>query len=85
MQYYSDKQRHVVCIPYSIPNLHAMAQALGIKRSWYHIHPYPHYDIPKYLQQHVADHSFVVSPKRILEIVKGNGEYTDARQIQQRN
>jgi len=24
-----------------------MAKLLGIKRCWFHAHPYPHYDMPK--------------------------------------
>lgn len=40
--------RHLVCVPYSVENLHAMADALGIKRCWFHADAsYPHYDIPE--------------------------------------
>jgi hypothetical protein len=46
-RYFCDRGRHLVCRPYGIPELHAMAQALGIKRCWYHGGKHPHYDIPK--------------------------------------
>jgi len=36
MKSYFDKHRHLVCLPYSIANLHAAAAALGIKRCWFH-------------------------------------------------
>jgi hypothetical protein len=41
--YVCDNVRHLVCTPYSIKNLHAMADALGISRSWFQ---HDHYDIP---------------------------------------
>lgn len=31
MKYYSDNQRHLVCLPYSVENLHIMAESLNIK------------------------------------------------------
>lgn len=71
--YYCDHQRHLVCRPYSIANLHDMAQGLGIKRCWFHPGRLAHYDIPK---TRVADvqanvKTKVVSPKDILRIIKG--------------
>ena len=44
MKYYCDDQRHLVCIPYSIENLHKMAEDLNINKCWFHKN---HYDIPK--------------------------------------
>ena len=34
--YVTDGKRHLVCIPYSTENLHAMATDLGIGRHWFH-------------------------------------------------
>lgn len=34
---------HLICVPYSIENLHRMAVDLGIHRCWFHK---DHYDIP---------------------------------------
>jgi hypothetical protein len=44
LKYYCDDMRHLVCVPYSIENLHKMADDLNIKRCWFHK---DHYDIPK--------------------------------------
>lgn len=45
MKYYCDHSRHLICIPYTIDNLHLMADDLGINRCWFHNSKYPHYDI----------------------------------------
>lgn len=39
--------RHLICVPYTIANLHQMAKELGIKRCWFHAGRHPHYDMPK--------------------------------------
>ena len=44
MKIYCDDKRHLVCIPYSVQNLHRMAEDLGIRKCWFHKN---HYDIPK--------------------------------------
>jgi len=36
MIYLTDRKRHLICIPYSIENLHKMAKELNIKRCWFH-------------------------------------------------
>ena len=68
--YFTDINRHLVCVPYSRDNLHKMADELGIKRCWFHK---DHYDVPKKLVVHVRDRSIFVSPRKILEIIKGRG------------
>lgn len=73
MQYYCDSARHLVCVPYSIENLHKMAEDLNIKRCWFHSGAsYPHYDIPKRRIKEIQDKCEVVSSRVILQIVKGN-------------
>ena len=47
LEYITDGQRHLICLPYKVEYLHVMAAELGIKRCWYHAGTYPHYDIPK--------------------------------------
>jgi hypothetical protein len=54
-----------------VENLHLMAAELNIKRCWYHSGSYPHYDIPKRRVAEIQARCQVVSPRRILEIVKG--------------
>lgn len=74
LQYFCDAQRHLVCVPYTLENLHRMAQELGVKRSWFHSGAsYPHYDIPKQRIDEISARCTVVSPREILRIVKSNG------------
>jgi FMN phosphatase YigB (HAD superfamily) len=70
MEYYYDLQRHLVCKPYSIENLHLMAEDLGIKRCWFHK---DHYDIPKRRIQEIAKKATLVTPKEIASIVNRYG------------
>ncbi len=67
MKYYCDKQRHLVCVPYSIENLHLMAKDLGIKKCWFHKN---HYDIPKKRIDEISSKCEIVSPREILSIIK---------------
>jgi hypothetical protein len=69
-KYLCDNGRHLVCLPYSLENLHAMADALNIKRCWFHNTKYPHYDIPKKRIAEIQAKCEVVSPKQILCIIK---------------
>lgn len=67
LHYFCDEKRHLVCVPYSIENLHKMAEDLGIKRCWFHRN---HYDIPKRRVKEIKDKCIVVSPRTILDIIK---------------
>lgn len=67
MNYLTDKQRHLICEPYSIDNLHKMADDLNIKRCWFHKN---HYDIPKKRIKEIEAKCEIVSPKVILSIIK---------------
>lgn len=72
MKYFCDEMRHLVCVPYTVENLHEMARNLGIKRRWWHSGAsYAHYDIPKRRFAEIASKCSVVSPREILKIVKG--------------
>jgi hypothetical protein len=68
MEYYCDKQRHLICKPYSFVNLHLMAEDLGIKKCWFHK---DHYDIPKRRIAEITEKCEVVSPKTIVRMIKG--------------
>lgn len=71
MKFYCDKERHLVCVPYSVENLHEMARQLGIKRCWFHNHQdHPHYDIPKRRIEEISSRVEVVSSREILRIVQ---------------
>lgn len=71
MKYYCDNQRHLVCIPYSIENLHKMAKELNINQCWFHKSKYPHYDIPKRRIKEIQEKCKIISSKDILKICKG--------------
>ena len=66
--FYCDNKRHLVCVPYSIENLHRMAMYLEINRCWFHK---THYDIPKMRIKEIQAKCRVVSPKDIVRIIKG--------------
>jgi len=67
MEYYCDNKRHLVCKPYSVENLHKMADELGIKKCWFHKN---HYDIPKRRIDEIKNKCKEVSPREILKIIK---------------
>jgi len=70
MQYFCDNKRHLVCVPFSIENLHLMADRLNIKRCWFHGKNKPHYDIPKHRIEEIKSQCTVVSTREILRIIK---------------
>lgn len=72
--YVTDGKRHLVCIPYSIENLHAMAADLGIGRHWFHKN---HYDIPKKRMDEISSKCTFVSSKDIVKIIRGTYDRTD--------
>ena len=70
MSYYCDA-RHLICVPYSVPALHAMAADLGIKRCWFHNTPgKPHYDMPKTRVAEIQAKCTVVSSKDIVRLIQ---------------
>lgn len=72
MKFYCDNKRHLICKPYTIENLHKMAEILNIKKCWFHNKENRwHYDIPKYKIKEIQAKCELVSSKRILAIMKG--------------
>lgn len=67
MKYLTDGKRHLICVPYSIENLHLMAETLGIKRCWFHK---DHYDIPKRRIKEIESKCTIVSAKEIVKIIR---------------
>jgi len=67
MEYLCDNSRHLICKPYSIENLHKMAEELNIKRCWFHK---DHYDIPKKRIDEITKKCKVISSKEIVNIIK---------------
>lgn len=71
MIYICDNQRHLICIPYSIENLHIMAKDLNINRAWFHNKKgYEHYDIPKMRIEEIQNKCNIISSKELLTIIK---------------
>jgi hypothetical protein len=68
--FYCDNNRHLICKPYSIENLHKMAEILNIKRCWFHAKHYYHYDIPVRRIKEITAKCTVISSKEIVKIIK---------------
>lgn len=75
MKYITDGKRHLICVPFSIDNLHKMAADLDINRSWYHSSAaLPHYDIPKKRLTEIENKCTIVSTREIIKIIRENNE-----------
>jgi hypothetical protein len=66
MEYYCDTERHLVCVPYSIENLHKMAEDLNIKKCWFHKN---HYDIPKKRIKEIQEKCSIITTREIVELI----------------
>jgi hypothetical protein len=71
LTFFADEMRHLVCTPYSVENLHRMAEILDIKRCWFHNGSYAHYDIPKRRVKEILAKVNVVPGRVILRICQG--------------
>lgn len=69
MIYITDGNRHLICEPYSIENLHKMADELGIKRCWFHKN---HYDIPMNRIAEIEVKCTFVTSKKLVKIINGS-------------
>jgi hypothetical protein len=67
MKYLCDQSRHLICLPYSLENLHEMAKDLGIKKCWFHKN---HYDIPKKRIAEITAKCELISTREIVEITR---------------
>lgn len=70
MTYFTDNSRHLICYPYSVENLHKMAEQLGIRRCWFNNGKLPHYDVPKEELEKIKNKCQIVSPKTIVRIIR---------------
>jgi len=69
LTYYCDNNRHLICSPYSIENLHKMAIELNLNKGWFHG---DHYDIPKKRIEEIKSKCIIIRPREILEIINEN-------------
>lgn len=72
LEFYCDEKRHLVCVPYSIENLHKMAEVLEIKRHWFHGN---HYDMPKRRIEEITKRCIKVRSRDIIKIMNGNFDF----------
>lgn len=74
LEYITDGKRHLICRPYSVLNLHRMAEDLDIKRCWFHAKgkttKLPHYDIPLRRKKEIEDVCNKVTPRVLSQIIK---------------
>jgi hypothetical protein len=71
LKFYADNKRHLVCKPYSIENLHIMADRLNIPRHWFHKGSnLPHYDIPLNRKDEILSKCNIVRPREIVAIIR---------------
>lgn len=69
LTYVCDNYRHLVCVPYSVENLHRMAHELGINRCWFHNNGKPHYDLPKTRIEEIKAKCTVVPRAHLASII----------------
>jgi len=69
LRYLTDGKRHLICIPYTVDNLHLMAAELGIKRCWFHK---DHYDIPLKRIPEIESQCEIIGSKDIVRIIKAS-------------
>ncbi len=78
LDFLTDGKRHLICIPYSIENLHIMADRLFINRCHYHYKNKktgkirPHYDIPVFRMDEILRRCKLVNMRDIVNIIKDN-------------
>jgi hypothetical protein len=72
LQYICDRKRHLICKPYSIENLHRMANELNISRDWFHEGKdgLSHYDMPVRRIEEITRKCKVVSSGEIVRIIR---------------
>lgn len=72
MKYICDKKRHLICLPYSLNNLHEMAKVLKISKKWFHykVNGLCHYDIPKKRIDEIESKCKMVSSRYIVKIIR---------------
>lgn len=70
LEYVTDGKRHLVCRPYSVENLHLMAERLRLARHWFHAGDMPHYDVPVRRKAEIEMLCTAVSSREIVAIIR---------------
>lgn len=76
MIYYCDNNRHLICIPYSVENLHLMARDLNINKCWFHnkVNKW-HYDIPKSRILEIQSKCTIITSRELLNMIRNDNQY----------
>lgn len=69
LEFLTDGARHLICVPYSIANLHEMARQLNVKTCWFHR---DHYDIPKRRIAEIEAKCRLVTSRDIVRIIQSS-------------
>lgn len=64
----TDGRRHLICLPYSVQNLHYMGAQLSLGKHWYHASR-GHYDIPVTRRNELEKLCLKVPPKTIARVI----------------
>lgn len=78
-KYFCDNKRHLVCVPYSIRNLHKMAKDLKIGRQWFHKN---HYDMPKKRIEEITKKCTLINSRQIVIIIKMELDLTKIKDVE---
>jgi hypothetical protein len=73
--YVTDK-KHLICVPYSIENLHKMAEKFGIGKSLFKIN---HYSLSKFNEsaiERISKKCRIISTSNIIEVIR-SPQYAD--------
>lgn len=65
--YITDGVGNVICLPYSVENLHKMADDLGIKKTWYRD---GHYKVPKEIAEDLEEKCDKVTTTTLFRTVR---------------
>lgn len=66
-----DRHGRLVCVPFSIENLHRVARRLHVKKQWFSgPRRFPHYRVPISLMIEVRVRCEVASTRRVVEIIR---------------
>lgn len=73
LTFYCDTKKHLICVPYSIDNLHLMATILGIHKNWFHYsNGRAHYDIPKQRIKEIQSKAVIIKSTELLSIIQSH-------------
>lgn len=84
LTFLTDGKYHLICKPFTISNLHKMANILNIDKCHfeYSAHGHlPHYDIPRKRKHEIEEKCVFVKWREIVEIIKSSEYYLTRKPI----